>query len=206
MDDKKYQLPPMPTIRYNKCMKKTSYTLFFILMALCFGGTTQNAHAYFTTGQTQTRLDDNSVLFTIEYAFGYTDKDTYMPVTAVRNLPWKSNEKKIGYKLVDHTGSTTAIGSAKGIVLSNLPIVDLMYKLERGKAHKMTLVVVLVVPQDTARNRYKLQVDKLPFYVGTDVSKLATYQLNPSELQYYVTKPVELNSKPKTPKIQIDVK
>lgn len=149
---------------------------------------------YFTTGQTATKLSNTASLFTIEYAFGWGKNDIYMPIFAERGLAWESTLKKVGYTLREDAKDIATNGKASAIVLSNAPIVDGMYKLEKGKAQKMTLVVVFTTASTTPETDYALQVDRLPFYVDKGNKQLQTLQLNPSELAYYVTKEVELNT------------
>ncbi len=79
------------------------------------------------------------------------------------------------------------------VVFANAPIVDGMYKLEKGKAHTMTLVAVYKAGADTQQNEYALQVDELPYYVSQEDGTQTYLKLNPSELQYYMTPMALLN-------------
>lgn len=150
--------------------------------------------AYFTTGQQAMRLSENAALFTIEYAFGLNDHDMYMPVLAVRNLSEENSRTKVGYSIREESETITTEGTTAGIVLSSAPIVDGMYKLEKGKAQKMTLLVLYITDPEAHEEDYALQVDWLPFSVDKGGAQRQQLQLNPSELQYYITKEVELNT------------
>ena len=150
--------------------------------------------AYFTTGQTAAPLTSNAALYTIEYAFGHEDYDIYMPVIAERGLLHDSDEEKVGYTLRENGDEVRTEGIAAGLVLSTTPIVDGMYKIAKGTAQKMTLLVLLVTDKDALETDYALQVEKLPYYVDRGGDEPDALELNTSELQYYVTKEVELNT------------
>jgi len=152
------------------------------------------SHAYFTTNQTAVKLNDHTALFVIEYAFGLDKEDLYMPAITERGLSWESTTEKVGYVLTEDQDDSRTNGTVTAVVLSHAPIVNGMYKLEKGKAQKMWLIALLTTNEDELETDYALQVQKLPFYVDTGDTKLQTRQLNPSELQYYVTKEVELNT------------
>lgn len=173
---------------------KTGHISTGIFAALLLALLPQVTLGYFTTGQTATKLSNTASLFTIEYAFGLEKNDIYMPIIAERGLAWESEAKKVGYTLRENGEDIMTNGKATGIVLSSAPIVNGMYKLEKGNAHKMTLLVILTTSSTESESDYALQVDKLPFYVDKGDQGLQTLQLNPSELQYYVTKEVELNT------------
>ena len=164
-----------------------------IFLLLCITAQPKVTHAYFTTGQTAVKIDDHDALFLIEYKFGHTNYDMYLPAVTERGLTSVSNEEKVGYTLVDSHKVVQTNGTTNGFVLSNVPIVNGMYKLEKGKAYKLWLAVLLTTDTVTPKMDYALQVTKLPFFMGNNPKKLQTLHLNPSELQYYVTKGVELN-------------
>jgi hypothetical protein len=152
------------------------------------------AEAYFTTGQTATKLSPNVALFTIEYAFGLKDHDMYMPIIAERNLLRESSEKKVGYVFTDN-GKNKEEGTSVALVLSSAPIEKGMYKIAKGAAQKMTLLAFLSVDERVTEEDFALHVQKLPYYVDKGGKALEALQLNPSELQYYLTNEIELNTR-----------
>jgi hypothetical protein len=168
--------------------------IFVGIFAICgFFAQGQQAQAYFTTNQSAFKINETHALFVIEYAFGLEKNDIFMPGISKQGLAWGSTEKNVGYT-IKADGETTTVGKVTSAVISKAPAVDGMYKLEKGKAQKMWLVVLYETNKDTKETDYALQVDHLPFYVDIEKNELATRQLNPSELQYYVTKEVELNT------------
>lgn len=187
-------------------MKRT-YLSLGVLVALCFIIMPEHTQAYFTTNQTSVRINEHTALYAIEYAFGLPKYDIYMPVLAERNLTNDSSIQKVGYSIQDDDNGVVEHGTTYGMVVAKAPIVDSMYKLEKGKAQKMTLYIIYTTASTTPEADYKLQVDSLPFYVDIKsngkIEDLETRQLNPSELIYYVTRNVELNSKPRIKNIQI---
>lgn len=163
-----------------------------IACAFCFF-VAQPASAYFTTKQTAVAVTPSTALYSIEYAFGLEDKDIYMPIIAERGLDHGSDEKKLGYTLREDGIEEIKHGKSVAVVFANAPIVDGMYKLEKGKAHTMTLVVVYTAGAQTQENEYAVQVDELPYYIASEDGTMQYLKLNPSELQYYITPTALLN-------------
>jgi hypothetical protein len=178
-------------------MKKIYLFLFAFAV---FAVQSSTSHAYFTTAQSVVKADEQTAVFAIEYAFGLPKQDIYMPIITERSLAWGSDKHSIGYTLRDGNGMVVTQGDAYGLAVSNAPIVGDMYKIEKGKAEKMTLYIILKTATTTPTGRYALQVDQLPYYVDTGKKDWETQQLNPSELQYYVTEKVKLNVSPKVVK------
>jgi hypothetical protein len=163
------------------------------IVAIALFALAPNAQAYFTTNQIASVINKNAAVFAIQYEFGLEKNDIYMPIAVERGLTSQNDEKKVGYTLRNDEKILES-GTAAGLVLSSAPIVDGMYKIAKGTVEKMTLFVVLITPEDAREMDYRLQVDALPYYVDRDEEQLQKLQLNPSELQYYATKEVELNT------------
>ena len=118
-----------------------------------------------------------------------------MPAIAERDLSFKEADvQKVGYSIPIDGGTNATIGNTTAIVVSHAPIVNGMYKLEKGKAQKIWLIALLTTDSNELETDYALSVEKLPFYVDVGEKELQSRQLNPSELQYYKTKEVELNT------------
>lgn len=176
---------------------KKHYISGAILTIALFSILPIGAHAYFTTDQSAFKLNERTAVYSIKYAFGLEDYDIYMPIFAERDLSWDANDKKVGYSMREDGVEAVAHGAATGLVLSGAPIVDGMYKIAKGAAQEMILFVILTIPEDTLEMDYALQVDKLPYYVDKGGDELHALQLNPTELQYYITPEIELNSENK---------
>ncbi len=161
----------------------------YALFALPF-----SADAYFTTGQIAGKINESAALFAIEYTFGLEDRDMYMPVLAERTLSSKSERNKVGYTIRNSDGEEVTDGTAVGLVLSGAPLVNGMYKLEKGDPHEMTLLIIYIAPEGSTEEDYALKIDWLPFEVDRGSKARQELQLNPSELEYYTTKAVELNA------------
>jgi hypothetical protein len=174
-------------------MRNIIVTLVVVLMGTVLGSP-HITHAYLTTHQTAKKLNAHAAVFAIEYAFGLKDNDLYMPVLADRTASGTANTKHLSYSIIEEGDEVTTVGAAQGIVVSKAPIIDEMYKLEAGKAQKMTLIVLLILPDDIDEANYAVQVDSLPFFEDEGSKPLTMRQLNPSELQYYLTPEVELNT------------
>ena len=155
-------------------------------LIVCLGtfsaGTTE---AYFTTKQTVQSFGPDTELFTITYHFGASNRDFYLPITAIRGGSNTTN-KTLGYAIVDGIGTTTTIGSTTALVLSHAAIKDGRYFVPAGTSTDFTLVTVWHRPPHTSPIPYRMLVTALPFTMNI---KGTTYEnhLNPSELQYYIT-------------------
>lgn len=173
-------------------MKITNTLLAVAVVAIvaCVPATT---HAYYTTGQTAVKLDDHNALFIIEYTFSNLTNDLYMPTVSKRASASVSIDEKVAYTLTNKDKSVQTEGTALGAVLSGAPIVNGMYKIDKGTAHKLWLAVVVTTPDSSKETNYALQVTQLPYYLDEGKNGLLPLHLNPSELQYYVTKGITLN-------------
>lgn len=164
-------------------MKKIfGYVVFVIVV--CFV-VPIHAHAYFTTAQSAEVLDGGKgVLYTVTYNFGTEKYDMYMPIIPVRlNRP-----DALSYTFVDEkTNTPYTNGRAVGIVLSGAQIKDGAYFIPKGTSQKLTLMVLLALPQSAQKPEdLALQVTGLPFKMVAG-SKSVDAQLNQYELQYYRT-------------------
>ncbi len=161
-----------------------------LLISLGIPGVSQ---AYLTTAQSAKRFSDTTALFTVTYRFGFLNREAYLPISAVRNLAFSTTSDAVGYTLLDGAATNTPVGTMNGLVLSSAEIRDGMYYLPAGKAADFTLVAALTTGTTTKEADYALTISSLPFYMIDDRTKTRG-RLNPSELQYYTTPEVELNS------------
>ncbi len=163
---------------------------FFILTAFLFVSffiiTGTKAQAYFTTGQEAVRLNDTSVLFSIEYRFGHGKNDIHMPVFAQNTT--EGTTTTVSYTILDADGNQVP-GTATGIVFSKAKLTkDAEYVVQKKEARAFTLMVIFTPETPAPEKEYRLQVTYLPFtFNGTH-----QLQLNPSELTYYTTKYIAL--------------
>ncbi len=151
----------------------------------------QLSFAYKTTSQSARQYSDTTALYTITYRFGFLNRELYIPISAVRGaMPTRD---AVSYELM--TGSTTSnLGTMSALVVSTAEIKNGMYYLPAGKAADFTFVVALTMPARTKVADYKTQMTALPF-IMVDKGKKINAQLNPSELQYYVTPTAGMNAK-----------
>lgn len=173
---------------------KTHHISFLALVAALFACAPHAVLGYFTTGQSALKINDQVALYALEYTFGLEDHDIYMPIVSTRGLSHESDAPQVGFTLREDGEEAVTHGTAAGLVLSGAPIVDGMYKIAKDTAQKMTLFVVFATEADTLEADYALQIDRLPYYVDKGDDELQELSLNPSELQYYITPEIELNS------------
>lgn len=162
------------------------------ILILCTPLTT---FGYYTTDQTVTKVTDQTALYSVTYNFGLANRDVYLPITTQRNLAFADTQdiQSVGYSFISSTNGTPTDGTAVGLILSDAPIVNNMYKIGAGHRANFTLFVVLTLDADDPKAKYALQVDKLPFIVESSDSSQEQRELNNYELSNYVTGKVGLN-------------
>lgn len=165
--------------------------IFSILFAALIAATPFTGHTYLTTSQRAIEIDETTALFFITYEFGHTTKDFYLPVLAVRDQKHGSEVKSVGFSVFEDGEEATDAGATQAIVLADAPLANGMYRVPAGTANHFTLAVILTTDEDTPETDYTVAMTDLPFYSGDELTYM---YLNPSELQYYSTPEVELNS------------
>lgn len=146
--------------------------------------------AYFTTGQTASRLSASTILYTVTYEFGFPSREVYMPIGALRDSSTTSSPY-LKYAIVDDKNNPINIGNSAALVFTgdkDVVIKDNQYYLAPGKSAKFTLMAFLTIPveQRTKPLNMSLLVTSLPFTMIGDGTPIKAH-LNPSELQYYRT-------------------
>lgn len=168
-------------------MKKFLIMTAVFCTALTF---THSAHAYKTSDQTAVQYSETKSLYTITYSFGHTKYDLYLPIAAVRDLPYQSQTNALGYEIVEDDTVTNDATDATAVVLSDADIVDTMYRIPAGAAATFTFIALLTTEPTDLEADYKIQITDLPFYRGEDRQPQA---LNVHELSHYVTPELEFN-------------
>ncbi len=168
----------------------------FLLALIALVGLPQVSSAYFTTEQTATKIDEDTLLYTVTYRFGFLNRELQMPIGAVRGLEFGTTSPYAGYIIQDDEKNVETGGSAYSIVLSNAKVVGNEYYLPAGKSATFTLVTLLnltpemITPKDGDRD-LSLLMTSLPFTMMKE-GKAMPGRLNPSELQYYVTPELDI--------------
>jgi hypothetical protein len=154
------------------------------------------AAAYFTKAQSATMLPDGSgILYTVTYDFGMQTSDVYLPIRAERKVDSASQSRTLTYAIIDEGEVETEYGTTAGIVLSNAEIRRDGYFVPKGVAKRFVLVTVLSLPKTAPAESLDLalQVTNLPFTIVNNGLSFSN-QLNPSELQYYLTPEVDVRA------------
>lgn len=151
----------------------------------------QSSSAYETTKQSALRINDNTILYTITYRFGFLNREVYMPIGAVRGLENDSPSPYLGYDILDN-GKATSTGKTSALVLSNASIKNNQYFLPEGKAADFTLVTIVTLPKEMSEEgkNMALKINHLPFIMVKDKSAGRTY-LNERELEPYISPKVK---------------
>lgn len=150
--------------------------------------------AYFTTNQTATQLTNDTILYTITYKFGFSGRELYMPIGAIRDNNSTSSSPYLEYTILDDD-TPVEIGTSAGLVFSSdkdVQIKDNQYYLAPNRAAEFTLVTFLKIPEEKQNKGLDLSllVTRLPFTMVKDGKVIPAY-LNPSELQYYRTPKID---------------
>lgn len=171
--------------------KHISYIIigFFISVLLA---TPLSTYAYYTTAQNAIRLTDNIALYTIDFTFGFPDRDVYIPIATKRDIENNPQNPYMGYTFYTSADGDPTVGTAAGLVLSSADIENNMYKVPAGERGYFTLVVFLTLdPEADPKAKYGLQVSNLPF-ITQEGNTIQRFGLNKHELQAYKTKKVGL--------------
>lgn len=157
-------------------------SLAFVFVALSFLGlSTNTTEAYFTTGQKVVHLENGASLFLIEYKFGHEKHEIQLPVMATNTSEKATNT--LTFAIVDKDGHEVP-GKASAIALSNAKLGNnKMYSIPKNASKTAVLIAVFIPDQRDTKDDHRLQMTHLPFnFDGTQ-----QLQLNPSELDHYVT-------------------
>lgn len=151
-----------------------SYIAFFIMLV-------PSAYGYKTTEQKAVALDENTTLYTISFEFGHEKYAVGIPSAATFGA---TSSDTIQYAFIDTEGTTLENPDAYAFVVSKTSLASsFLYETKPGWGGQFTLAVILNKPAQTPDARYRLHVTHLPFFFD----QTRQLQLNPSELQYYVT-------------------
>ena len=148
-----------------------------------------SGHAYFTTDQQAVRLTNNHVLFTISYRFGFEKRELFMPILAKQDLRDVNIRNRVGFELVSNVDTSNYPVSAIVLTKSaDAHVADDLYRLEPGNAAVFTLMAIVTLPDGANTDAdMALHVTHLPFTMVTEDGKQVKAQLNPSELEKYLT-------------------
>ena len=178
-------------------LKNISRTIVLCFTLLLIAPST--SLGYFSTDRTATAVTNQTALYSIDFTFGFSEKDVYIPVMTQRTEINDITNPLLGYTFTTSDEGDTQAGTATGLVLSNMPIVDNMYKVSAGHRGYFTLIVALTLDESDPKAKYGLQVTNLPFIIEKK-TKSQQHGLNIHELGLgkpglfaYHTKEVGLN-------------
>lgn len=145
--------------------------------------------AYFTTSQKAIQINESTALYSITYKFGFSDREVYMPIIALRGNSVPEDGLYAGYILVNEDGEEITEGKMSGIIITSnedVQIKNNQYFIPAGKSATFTLVTLLTAPEKTIDEKVSILMSQLPFTMIAADSIIPAH-LNPSELQYYKT-------------------
>lgn len=137
------------------------------------------AEAYEVTDTSATRLTPEYSLFTITYRFGFLNRESLIPMDAVRG--GSRGDTSVGFALTGANGTTTA-HLAQAVVLSKAELRGREYYIPRGKNADFTLVAIVKTQDVSAlgaavtRLPFTLIDDRVSLRAGVTGKDLATYK------------------------------
>lgn len=171
-------------------MKNLKFKLFISIFAFALV-LPASASAYSTTNQTATRLNADTVLYTITYKFGFLNRELLMPIIAKEALSETTFPNFVEYAIADETNKIVANVDTKAIVLSNdkdVLVKDGQYYLPKGKAAEFTLMALVKIPELALveDQNIVMQIINFPFTLinGNESTKV---KLDSSQLGDYRT-------------------
>jgi len=168
-----------------------SYVIYTALAVLALVAPTA-ADAYEVKSHQTWQVNETTTLYAIEFSFGHGTHDFYIPTSTSRNQAWGTDNKTVGYEILEDSQTVSNDGASIGMITSNAELSsDGLYYIPKGAKETFTLYVALTLPANAPEADYAMAVSDLPFYRNDDREYL---RLNPSELNYYQTDEVEFNS------------
>ena len=143
--------------------------------------------------QSAVRLNDDIVLYTVTFDFGFLNADVWMPVGAVRNSTMIGKPPVLGYSFYNESKEAVEEGNSYSVVLSDAPLIDGAYFIPERTRATFTLLTLLQLPRgnDMAEQDISLQVTSLPHIIKR-ASEDDTFirQLSKVDLEAYHTETV----------------
>ncbi|MEZ4103866.1 MAG: hypothetical protein R3B60_01115 [Candidatus Paceibacterota bacterium] len=147
---------------------KILYTSLFLVVGLLLP---QAGFAYGVVDQTAQTISQNTVLYTITYKFGFLNRETYLPIAAVRStLEQDSGLYGVSYDILDN-GEYFGLGNTTSLVLSKAEIKDNLYYLPEGKSGEFTLVTLLYLPDGVNVTDLTMKINQQPLILVKDGEK-----------------------------------
>jgi len=146
----------------------------------------QSASAYKVTDTDAVKLNDDTILFSITYSFGFLNRDMMTPIQATFGDALLGS--RVSYEM--SSANTPFVAPyAPAIVLSNdenVTIKDGQYYLPRGKNAEFTLIGLLRLKDTDPKNALQMAITNLP-YTTIDGDTQALSAVLPDQLKKYVT-------------------
>ena len=139
---------------------KTPIMKILCAVAALILATRLTSYAYETTGQSVTKINDNYALFTIDYTFGFLNREAYVPIAASRGK--SANKSDLEYEILGKDGHTvTNAGIVTALVLSRTKIKNDKYYLGQGDTGTFTLVGLMRL-DGASGNNPALKITDIP--------------------------------------------
>ncbi len=161
---------------------------FIVTIALIFSlGVPTVSFAYTVTNKQAVRINDTYTLYLISYAFGHKSQTFMLPSVASRGET--ADETDLEYTLKTPEGLTVKDGVSAAMIWTKAAKEDGRYTTAVGTSTSFTLAV-LHAKSATSSRANTLNVETLPFTIGSTKSSLAKHELAPYSVSATGTAPL----------------
>lgn len=115
-------------------------------------------------GGQATQINDNTVLFTIDFEFSDNIFDISVPIMAEDGITYADRVDVVGYALNSENDRDLELENVSGIVLSRSEIVDGKYFVPKGETATFTLAIFATYTEKVSDPVYA-NVTKLPYWL-----------------------------------------
>ena len=128
-----------------------------------------------------TLINDNSVLFTIDFSFTDELFDLKVPIAAEYGVTYLDRVDTVGYTVESEEAEGPKITDINALVLSTTQIEDGKYNLEAGSTGDFTLVILATFAEALTQD-YRAYITKLPYFIDERRTTVHQNQLDDLEV------------------------
>ncbi len=128
---------------------------------------------------TAIQLDEQSALFTINFAVNDSNFDVAVPLLAKAGIAYQDRVNEVGYTIkTSEEDTSNTITDVAALVLSpNATLNGGRYELQAGNAGQFTLLIIATFSQPLAEN-YTAMITKLPYWLDGRRTTVHQNELN----------------------------
>lgn len=144
----------LPTV--NKIFLAGLFGLFALVVL-----TPTSASAYRFVNQSAVQVTDTMFLFTLDFQFGFLNRDAKLPLRAQLVTEAGDPESYFQYRLVDENGDLVPVLASSAAVLGEPPVENGRYDIPENTPDTYKLVSVVQIAESAAQSGGSLQLELL---------------------------------------------